>query len=312
MTRTAPRQGTLRQDTVPWPRIALFAILALGLAWLVALPLWLNPSSPVIAQLVVPAMMFTPAIAVALVALLTRQKGFWRYVAAWPMAPIGRFVGLCLLGLLGPLALVIVGVITVSMLGLVDLDLEHLSGFAAQLEVVSMGAELPDPHVIAVVQLISIPVAAVLPNGILAFGEELAWRGWLTTALRPTGVWPTLLITGVLWGLWHAPIILLGHDYGRTDIWGVLLMVGACVAWGMFFGWLRLRSRSLWPAVLAHGSLNASAGLIMVLMAAGSPYRPEIAGPMGIVMWILLLVVVAILALCGQFRSEKLVAELTK
>ena len=309
MTRTEPRRGA-----VPWPRIGLFAILALGLAWLVALPLWLNPSNPVIAQLVVPGMMFTPAIAVVIVALLTKQKGFWRYVAAWPMAPIGRFVGMCVLGLLGPLALVIVGVIAVSMLGLVDLDLEHLSGFSAQLEAQlgalgQTAAELPDPHVIAAVQLIAIPVAAILPNGILAFGEELAWRGWLTTALRPAGVWPTLIITGVLWGVWHAPIILLGHNYGRTDAWGVLLMVGACVAWGMFFGWLRLRSRSLWPAVLAHGSLNASAGLIMVLMALDSPYRPEIAGPMGMVMWALLAVLVVILVLCGQFRPAKLVTE---
>src|SRR5690606_22827248 len=156
-----------------------------------------------------------------------------------------------------------------------------------------------------------IPAAAVVPNGVLAFGEELAWRGWLTTALRPAGVWPTLLITGVLWGLWHAPVILLGHNYGRTDAWGVLLMLGACVAWGLLFGGLRLGSRSLWPAVLAHGSLNASAGLVMVLMALGSPYRPEVAGPMGVVMWVLLAVVALILAACGQFRSAKLVAQST-
>ena len=298
--------------SVPWPRVAAFAALAIGLAWLVALPLWLNPTSPLVAQLTVSGMMFTPAVAVAIVALATRQKGFWRYVAAWPMAPVGRFVGMCVLGLFGPLVLVIAGVVAVSVLGLVDIDLEHLSGFAAQLEAAAgPGADLPDPHVLAVVQLISIPAAAVVPNGVLAFGEELAWRGWLTTALRPAGVWPTLLITGVLWGLWHAPVILLGHNYGRTDVWGVLLMLGACVAWGLFFGWLRLRSRSLWPAVLAHGSLNASAGLVMVLMALGSPYRPEIAGPMGVVMWVLLAVVALILAACGQFRSAKLVAQST-
>jgi membrane protease YdiL (CAAX protease family) len=199
----------------------------------------------------------------------------------------------------------------VSALGLVELDIEHLSGFSAQLAAAGPGTDLPDPHVLAVVQFVSIPVAAILPNSILAFGEELAWRGWLISALRPYGVWPALLVTGVLWGLWHAPVILLGHNYGRTDAWGVLLMVGACVSWGMFFGWLRLRSRSLWPAVLGHGALNASAGLIMIVMDEGSPYRPEIAGPMGVVMWIVLLVLVAVLALCGQFRSAKLVAQST-
>ncbi|GGF43887.1 abortive infection protein [Microbacterium sorbitolivorans] len=292
-------------------KTALFAVLALGLAWLVAVPLWLDPGNAALAGLLVSLMMFTPAIAVAIVALVTRQKGFWRFVGAWPMVPIGRFVGMCVLGLLGPIALVIAGVAAVSALGLVELDIEHLSGFAAQLAAAAPGKDMPDPHVLAAVQFIAIPVAAIIPNGFLAFGEELAWRGWLTSALRPYGVWPTLLITGVLWGLWHAPVILLGHNYGRTDVWGVLLMVGACIAWGAFFGWLRLRSRSLWPAVFAHGSLNASAGLIMVVLAATSPYRPEIAGPMGIVMWILLAALVGILALCGQFRPAKLVAQST-
>lgn len=290
-------------------RIAAFAVLALGLAWLVTLPLWLGDVTPGIAQLIVSGMMFTPALAVVIVALATRQKGFWRFVGAWPMVPVGRFIGLCALGLFGPLLLIIAGVASASALGLVELDLEHLSGFTAQLEATGADTSVLDPHALALFQLILVPIAAIVPNGILAFGEELAWRGWLTSALRPYGVWPTLLITGVLWGLWHAPVILLGHNYGRTDIWGVLLMVGACIAWGMFFGWLRLRSASLWPAVLAHGSLNASGGLIMILLSEGSAYQPEFAGPMGIVMWGVLAVFVAILAACGQFHRTKLVAE---
>ena len=51
-------------------------------------------------------------------------------------------------------------------------------------------------------------------NGLFAFGEEYGWRGWLADELRPLGAFWANVITGVLWGLWHAPLILLGFNYG--------------------------------------------------------------------------------------------------
>ena len=126
-------------------------------------------------------------------------------------------------------------------------------------------------------------------------------------ALRPLGTWPTLLLSGAIWGLWHSPIILLGYNFGRTDITGVLFMVGGCVAWGILLGWLRLRSASLWPAVIAHGSLNAAAGLI-VLFAATQPDM-ALAGPLGVAAWIVIAVVVLVLVLTGQFRKQPELAD---
>ena len=152
-----------------------------------------------------------------------------------------------------------------------------------------------------------IPVGAVV-NSFLAFGEELGWRGWLQTALLPLGTWPALVITGVVWGLWHAPIILLGYNFARADVVGVLFMVGGCVAWGVLLGWLRLRSASLWPAVLAHGSLNAVAGLLLVLTAAGVVPDMAIVGPLGIVAWAVIAVVVLVIVLMRQFRAGTVVA----
>jgi peptidoglycan/LPS O-acetylase OafA/YrhL len=97
-------------------------------------------------------------------------------------------------------------------------------------------------------------------------------------------------------------VILLGYNFGRTDITGVLFMVGGCVAWGALLGWLRLRSASVWPAVIAHGALNASGGLVM-LVAAGAPDL-ALAGPLGVAAWIVLAVVIAVLAATGQFRPQ--------
>ncbi len=72
----------------------------------------------------------------------------------------------------------------------------------------------------------------------------------------------------------------------------------------MPLGWLRLRSASVWPAALAHGSLNAVAGLVVLLVAAGQTPDPALVGPLGVVSWAVLAVVVAVLVATGQFRRR--------
>jgi len=144
----------------------------------------------------------------------------------------------------------------------------------------------------------------------LAFGEEIGWRGWLIPALRRWGTWPALLVSGVVWGLWHAPITLLGHNFGRTDVTGVLLMIGGCVAWGVLLGWTRLRTGSVWPAVLAHGSLNAVGGMVLVLAAAGEKVDLAVVGPLGLVAWAVIAAIVVAMVLAGAFRDARMSARL--
>jgi hypothetical protein len=79
-------------------------------------------------------------------------------------------------------------------------------------------------------------------------------------------------------------------------------MCGMCVVLGGVFAWLRLRSDSVWPAALAHGALNASAGLMFVFVMAGSGFSTFHAGVLGWSGWILPLLLVIALGLAGQFR----------
>lgn len=74
-------------------------------------------------------------------------------------------------------------------------------------------------------------------NGLFAFGEEYGWRGVLMDELRPLGTARANVLTGILWGLWHAPIILLGFNYGQQRILGVLTMaIAAIAAWSLTRG----------------------------------------------------------------------------
>ncbi|MGM7678410.1 lysostaphin resistance A-like protein [Microbacterium sp. A94] len=286
-----------------------FVILALGLAWLLALPLWLEGglANP-LAGILIPVTMFTPALAVLIVMLVFRPvpKGErLRFLGMWPLRPAKRVVWMMVLGLFGPTVVIAASVAIAALCGWVQLDLVAFSGFAQQLEA-STPAGIPVPPAIIVIlsQLVAIPFAAATINAFLAFGEEIGWRGFLLPALRPLGTWPALLISGAIWGVWHSPMILLGYNFGRIDITGVLLMTAGCIAWGILLGWLRLRSASLWPAVFAHGAMNAAGGLIALLFAAGTTFDMALAGPLGVAGWIACAIVIVILVLAGQFRRQ--------
>lgn len=96
-----------------------------------------------------------------------------------------------------------------------------------------------------------------------------------------------MLLMGVIWGLWHAPIIAMGHNYGTEypgAPWlGILTMIWFTFTLGTFLGWAALRAGSVWPAVIGHGAINGIVG-IYVFFTQGSPNTilgPSLAGLIG-------------------------------
>ncbi|MBN7793166.1 CPBP family intramembrane metalloprotease [Microbacterium esteraromaticum] len=311
----AVQQSTTRQKvTIGLGPILAFVLLACGLAWLVALPLWLGDglASPLTGVLL-PLMMFTPALALLIVMFTMHPipKGErLRFLGMWPLRPAKRVVWMMVIGLFGTVAVVVAAMLLSVALGWLSADFIGLSGFAQTLESsVPAGTPLPPAWVLVAVQLASIPFAAATINAVMAFGEEVGWRGFLVPALRRYGTWPALLISGAIWGVWHAPVILLGYNFGRTDITGVLLMTAGCIVWGVLLGWLRLRSASMWPAVFAHGALNAAAGLPIVFLAAGAVTDPALSMALGASGWIVGGAIIVVLLLTGQFRQQPNLAE---
>lgn len=123
-------------------------------------------------------------------------------------------------------------------------------------------------------------ILAPFINTIPAFGEEAGWRGMLfPTLCELVSPRAAVLISGVIWGVWHAPAIAMGHNYGmgyEGFPWvGILLMTTFCIVVGAFLSYLRVRTNSVWPCALAHGSINAIAGIGLYFSAVGS----TLAGP---------------------------------
>ncbi len=198
-------------------------------------------------------------------------------------------------------ALCVAAPFVAAALGLYDLDLEF-SGLRQM--VVDAGGEqafeqIPLESMVAI-QLGTILIAPLL-NAPFAFGEELGWRGYLLPRLLPLGQIRALLISGAIWGVWHAPAILLGHNYPGAPVLGTFMMIVFCVLMGIVLGWTRLVTGSVWPAVIGHAALNGSAGVTLLFFRAG--YEPDttLVGITGWSGWILPLLLVVYL-----FASRRL------
>jgi len=87
-----------------------------------------------------------------------------------------------------------------------------------------------------------------------ALGEELGWRGLLLTELAPLGFWKLSLWTGLVWGIWHIPLILLGLQFPNDPVLGIVTMTGATVALSPIYTYLTVRAQSVFAATFFHGS----------------------------------------------------------
>jgi membrane protease YdiL (CAAX protease family) len=110
-------------------------------------------------------------------------------------------------------------------------------------------------------------IAGSLLNIQWNFGEEFGWRGYLQQKLMPLGPRKAMLLVGAIWAVWHWPAIFLGLNY-LSGYWGEpvvgpLLWVWTLLPVSVLYGWLTLRSGSVWPAAIAHGVNNACSGLAL-------------------------------------------------
>ena len=119
------------------------------------------------------------------------------------------------------------------------------------------------PAVLFVVQGL---VVGLTINAVAALGEELGWRGLLLSELAPMGFWKLSILTGAVWGVWHAPIVLQGYNFPDAPVAGVAVMTGWTIVASPAYTYLTVRARSVLAATFLHGSFNGLAGLSLVYL----------------------------------------------
>lgn len=295
---------TAAKPRVRWSRIGLFYGIALGWAILVAAVLFalgqrdLSGSAPAQWITIALAIGYMP---VPLVAALIMEKLDGRgfavarlFAKGWPKRILSVFVVTVVMLLVLLIGMLVASWLAGNVLGISGAGkllfthedllanvIANTNGSLDTQQVASMSAQLPSLLGLLAMAAGGALVVGFTINGLFAFGEEYGWRGWLADELAPLGAVRANLITGVLWGLWHAPLILLGYNYGAS--YGVP-GVGFMVLWCTAASFLLMRAREVTGTVLAaatvHGTINGFAGVFLIVLVDA---HPLIAAPMGLI-----------------------------
>ncbi len=123
-------------------------------------------------------------------------------------------------------------------------------------------AERPDFSSLTVMSLLQMIIIAIVSTPIV-WGEEFGWRGYLQVRLFAEKPLWSAVVTGLIWGVWHYPMILMGYLFSGNPL-GLLLYPINMIFTSIIYGWLRLRSGSVWSASLAHATGNTIINPLLV------------------------------------------------
>lgn len=207
--------------------VVLFFTLAIALCFAFSVPMVFRLVPPDLDNLLTPIMQATPLIA-AVILWLARRPGTFRqtFATSWR----------------GQLPWILVGVGIISAVAAAQTAVALATGIAR----INPGEQ------ILAASIWILPVFAL--QSVFAIGEEFGWRGWLATRARSWGFWPLAAVSGLVWIVWHLPVLAVIGDRPVVDI---VVYFAGMLPWAPLLLALRWRSGSVWPAVLAHGAINS-------------------------------------------------------
>jgi uncharacterized protein len=281
-----------------------FIVISFTISWILfAVPLAFKDDEtlyPIAVQGLFALAMFGPGIAAIIVTLFIARQPFSTlrlktlglkryYFWAWFLAPLVAVLTLAASVLLGT--------------GIFDPTLTAMREALAQ---APQAQELPPAEVLLAIQLVFAVTLAPFINLPFAMGEELGWRGFLLPQLMPLGEWKAILLSGAIWGIWHAPATILhGHNFPNHPYLGVLVMTVGCILLGIIFGWLYLKTKSPWAPALAHGTFNAIGPAAIFFLHPEGLDLALAGNPLGLAGWIPMALIIAVLVALKQLPASE-------
>jgi membrane protease YdiL (CAAX protease family) len=258
-------------------RIFIFLAFAFGIPWTAALTLYLTVGKDDLVKAATVAnyiAVSTPALANVATRLITREgwghlwlrpnfrRGWPFYLAVWLLPLLAVIVGGAIFYLLFPQSF--------------DPKFGELRKLGASFPL----AAAANPWMALLSLTLVRMVVGLTMNGVLSIGEEFGWRAYLLQRLmdhfrgandagiRAGGIdvpaaRKAALLVGVIWGVWHWPLFFIGmkYDPGVPILFPLVYLVSTC-SLSVLLSWATLRSGSVWPAAVGHGTINATASLM--------------------------------------------------
>jgi membrane protease YdiL (CAAX protease family) len=203
-----------------------------------------------------------PALATFVVRKWITREGFddlkLRFGSAWFLYALAWLLPLLVVGGMSALGVA---------LGLGTPDFTLAQAIAAQ----SVGRDLSMMQGLGLLIVPQVLLTALITTPVL-FGEEFGWRGFLQRRLFPNAPMLSALATGVIWAVWHYPLILRGYNYPDQPLLGAALFTVFTVLLSYILGWFYRKSGSIWCNSLAHAATNTVGSLSLLWLAGmGGP-----------------------------------------
>ena len=266
----------------------LYFLFAFGLAWLCqvyASLLLIRDGNAALYRLLLTVSMFCPLLAVLLV-----QKAFQRQPTGigWKVQGRRRW---WLAAWFGPAVFTVLAAVLYFAVFPHRLDLSGswlATAYGGEMDAETLRRELGVSNLSYMLETGLFAVTLAPPiNMLAAVGEEAGWRGYMMPHLKEQlGLLNGRLLGGVIWGVWHWPIMLLtGYEYGTNylgaPVLGLVVWCVVCFALNTLLDWLYEKTGCIWVSAIAHGAFNAVAALFVVLTNPADSYY-NVLGPMPI------------------------------
>ena len=160
----------------------------------------------------------------------------------------------------------------------------------------SVGIHTPGNPLPALVFRLTVSAIVLAP---FLWGEEFGWRGYLQLRLFPNSPLLAAIVTGLIWGVWHYPLLLAGTELPQHVFLILSLFPLGTIFYSILFGWLWLKSGSVWATSLSHSAMN---NLRSPLIAALFSAVPDKLG-VTLVGLAVFGVIAAAIVLCGGLKS---------
>lgn len=264
---------------------ALYFLLAFGLAWLCQVYgslLLLRDGNAAVYRALLSVSMFCPLVAVLAVKRIVlhqptgigwKVRGKRRYwLAAW----------------FGPAVFTVLAALLYFAVFSSRLDLSGswlVTAYGGEMDAETLRSQLGVSNLSYMLEtgLFAITLAPPI-NMLFAVGEEAGWRGYMMPQLKERfGLLNGRLLGGIIWGVWHWPIMLLtGYEYGTNylgaPVLGLVVWCVVCFALNTLLDWLYEKTGCIWVSAIAHGAFNAVAALFTVLTYPADAYY-NVLGP---------------------------------
>lgn len=229
-----------------------------------------------LAQTLVGTIMFVPAIGALLTRAITKEGFAVREMYfVLNINEHKQYYGLVWLGFA---ALTVLGAVLYFLLFPKTFDPEM--SYAAAVLYAQTGEQISTHEVqkTILMQMATALFLAPLLNFVNCLGEEWGWRCYLLPRLlEQFKVVPAVVLNGIIWGLWHAPLIVMGHNYGTGypgyPYVGILAMCLFCVVIGISLCYVTIKTNSCIPAIIGHGMINGFSTSGIYFTSLENPYN---------------------------------------